>query len=148
MKKKQVAQAATLPSLADQQSGERLTMQQRIDEFYRQSGGPNNPKIKQVLEHHLLYGKDHGAPGRKETVMDALTDTVVGDPMLLMLVQYLNNRRVAQSPKSADADAETVRQLQREVSQLKVEMGAMRTLLEQIADRLQPSPDVLMDRVE
>ena len=79
-------------SLSDSGRSLRLTMQQRIDAFYAQSGGPHNPKIKQVLEDHLLYGQDHGVKGRKETVADALMQTVAGDPFLLFMFQQWNGR--------------------------------------------------------
>lgn len=35
----------------------------------------------------MTYGKDHGTPGYRETVEDALIDTVVDDPSMLALFQ-------------------------------------------------------------
>jgi hypothetical protein len=151
-KRAEEARQASASGLLLDQDQEKLTMQQRIDAFYRQSGGPNNPQIKKVLERHLLYGKDHGAPGRKETVMDAFTDTIMGDPLLLMLFQQWNNRRMNQASASkagiSTAEAETIRQLQRDVLQLKSEMGALRELLEQIAANVEPPRSAVAERVD
>lgn len=58
---------------------ENLTMSQRIDTFYRQSGGPGNPEIQRILEEHLKNGKDHGIPGRKEEIKDAFTEVFLND---------------------------------------------------------------------
>lgn len=70
---------------------EQLTMRQRIDAFYRQSGGPGNPEIAKILDKHLMYGKDHGIPGKKETIKDAFTEVFLGDrstqPIVLGLMK-------------------------------------------------------------
>lgn len=58
---------------------EKLTMFERIEAFYRQSGGPGNPEIDRILEKHLLYGKDHGIPGKKETAQDAIREVLLDD---------------------------------------------------------------------
>ncbi|CAM3843354.1 hypothetical protein ALPO108162_08565 [Alicyclobacillus pomorum] len=79
--------------MAPDHQDEALTMSQRIEAFYRQSGGPNNPDIDRLLEKHLLYGKDHGMPGYKETIEDAFIDTVVNDPALLILFQRFQRLR-------------------------------------------------------
>lgn len=75
--------------MSDEQ--EKLTMKQRIDAFYRQSGGPNNPEITKILNKHLLYGKDHGVPGRRETIKDAFTEVFLSDrstqPIVLGLMK-------------------------------------------------------------
>lgn len=73
---------------------ENLTMKQRIDAFYRQSGGPGAPEIKRILDEHLLYGKDHGIRGKKEDVRDAFTEVFLSDrstqPIVLGLMKLRN----------------------------------------------------------
>lgn len=70
---------------------ENLTMKQRIDAFYRQSGGPGNPDIERIIEEHLKYGKDHGIRGKKEDIRDAFTEVFLGDrstrPLVLGLMK-------------------------------------------------------------
>lgn len=56
-----------------------MTMNQRIEAFYRQSGGPMNPEIEKILEEHLTNGKDHGVPGKKETIKDAFAEVFLDD---------------------------------------------------------------------
>ncbi|AXF56874.1 hypothetical protein [Salicibibacter kimchii] len=58
---------------------ENMSMQERIDYFYRQSGGPGNPEIDRILKEHLLNGKDHGVTGRKEELKDAFTEVFLSD---------------------------------------------------------------------
>ena len=58
---------------------EKMTMNERIEAFYRQSGGPMNPEINKILEEHLRNGKDHGVKGRKETIKDAFAEVFLGD---------------------------------------------------------------------
>lgn len=74
---------------------EKLTMSQRIDAFYRQSGGPGNPDIARILNEHLIHGKDHGVPGKKEDVRDAFTEVFLGDrstqPIVLSLMKIRNS---------------------------------------------------------
>lgn len=73
---------------------EKLTMKQRIDAFYRQSGGPGSPEIARILDDHLLYGKDHGTRGKKEDVRDAFTEVFLSDrstqPIVLGLMKLRN----------------------------------------------------------
>lgn len=73
---------------------EDLTMKQRIDAFYRQSGGPGSPEIARILDEHLLYGKDHGVRGKKEDVRDAFTEVFLSDrstqPVVLGLMKLRN----------------------------------------------------------
>lgn len=73
------------------EQNEQLTMRQRIDAFYRQSGGPGNPEITKILDKHLTYGKDHGIPGRKETIKDAFSEVFLKDrstqPLVLGLLK-------------------------------------------------------------
>lgn len=70
---------------------ENLTMSQRIDAFYRQSGGPNSPEIQRILDEHLKNGKDHGIPGRREELKDAFTEVLINDhstrPIVMSLLQ-------------------------------------------------------------
>lgn len=58
---------------------DQMTMSRRIQTFYRQSGGPGNKEIDRILEEHLLNGKDHGIPGRKEEVKDAFIEVFMRD---------------------------------------------------------------------
>lgn len=110
---------------------QKLTMQQRIDAFYRQSGGPNNPDIKKFLDKHLMYGKDHGVPGSKETMENAFLDMVINDDSMLLLFQRLQRFRQA---KAGDAEATRnggdVVRLREEVTQLRNEIRELRQLLE------------------
>lgn len=80
---------------------EDATMEQRIRAFYKQSGGPASPAIDQFMEKHLLFGKDHGYPGVKETIEDVFIDTVTRDPVLLVGLQWFSrwqNSRNRNSP--------------------------------------------------
>lgn len=74
---------------------EKLTMQQRIQAFYQQSGGPGNPEIKRILEEHLKYGKDHGIPGKKEDIRDAFREVFLNDrstkPLVMGLIKMKNS---------------------------------------------------------
>lgn len=74
---------------------EKMTMSQRIDYFYRQSGGPDNPQIKKILDEHLINGKDHGVRGRKEEVKDAFTEVFLNDHSTRPLVLGLLRMRYA-----------------------------------------------------
>ncbi|MGJ3220618.1 hypothetical protein [Geobacillus thermoleovorans] len=58
---------------------EELTMSKRIEAFYRQSGGPGSPTIRRLLDRHLLYGKDHGLPGKREEFADAFREVFLQD---------------------------------------------------------------------
>lgn len=79
--------------MSDEQ--EQLTMQQRIQEFYRQSGGPGNPEIARIIDEHLKYGKDHGVKGKKENIKDAFTEVFLNDrstrPVVLGLMKLQMN---------------------------------------------------------
>lgn len=68
---------------------EKKTMNERIRAFYAQSGGPNNSQIQQIIEKHLLYGKDHGIPGKRETFKDAVTDVFLDDFSTKDMVMWL-----------------------------------------------------------
>ncbi|EZP76480.1 hypothetical protein H839_14424 [Parageobacillus genomosp. 1] len=74
---------------------ERATMSQRISAFYRQSGGPRNPQIQRILEEHLLYGRDHGIPGKKEDINDVLREVFLNDHSTRPLVIGLLRMRAA-----------------------------------------------------
>ncbi|QSO49907.1 hypothetical protein JZ786_15920 [Alicyclobacillus mengziensis] len=108
-------------------------MQERIDAFYRQSGGPNNPNIKRFLDKHLMYGKDHGMPGRKETLENAFIDMVVGDPSMLILFQRLMRlRQTNPTPEiNRDRATEDVIGLKQDIANLRTEVKELRQLLEQ-----------------
>lgn len=102
---------------------ETKTMQARIDAFYAQSGGPNNPQIDTLMERHLLYAKDHGTRGAKETVEDAFIDTIMGDPSLIVLMQRIARWRSSKVNASGANDLSSlenrIRQLESEVRELK-----------------------------
>ena len=83
--------------------GRPMTMEERIQAFFRQSGGPNNPQIPKLVEKHLLYGKDHGIPGYRETFADAFIDAVVGDPSLLLLYERVQRWRAERQRERRDA---------------------------------------------
>jgi hypothetical protein len=74
---------------------EKLTMSERIAAFYRQSGGPGNPQINRILEEHLLHGKDHGIPGKKEDIKDAFTEVFLNDHSTQPLVMGFLKMRMA-----------------------------------------------------
>ncbi|QIZ68668.1 hypothetical protein [Geobacillus subterraneus] len=74
---------------------ELLTMSQRIEAFYRQSGGPRSPVIRRLLERHLLYGKDHGIPGKREEFTDAFRDVFLQDHSTRALVLGLFKLKTA-----------------------------------------------------
>jgi hypothetical protein len=100
---------------------EKMTMEERIEAFYRQSGGPHNSRIPKLLERHLLYGKDHGMPGYKETFEDAIIDTLVGDASLLLLFErfqrWRNGRK--QKPEEVARLEERIARLEQEVRELR-----------------------------
>lgn len=108
--------------------GRAMTMEQRIQYFFRQSGGPNNPRIAELVEKHLLYGKDHGLPGYRETFADAFIDAVINDPSLLLLferVQRWRSQRQRERERererlaTAPALLERIERLEREVARLR-----------------------------
>ncbi|HET7522442.1 MAG TPA: hypothetical protein VFJ73_03860 [Bacillales bacterium] len=73
----------------------KMTMNERIEAFYRQSGGPGNPEIDRILEEHLLNGKDHGPKGRREEIKDAFTDVFLNDHSTQPIVMWLLRMRFA-----------------------------------------------------
>jgi hypothetical protein len=114
---------------------EDLTLEQRIEAFYRQSGGPNNPDVPRILNNHLLYSKDHGRHGYRQTVEDAVIDTVLGDPTLLLLfqrVQQWRNRKQQAAQGTAGASPcvqDDIRRLQSDVAALREEIASLKVLL-------------------
>jgi hypothetical protein len=70
-------------------SEKKMTMQERIEYFYQQSGGPNNPRIQKIINNHLLYGKDHGVSGKRETIKDAFQKPLLDDPSTSGLLLWL-----------------------------------------------------------
>lgn len=74
---------------------ESLTMRERIEAFYRQSGGPNNPDIQRIIEEHLLYGKDHGVRGKRETIRDAFKRVISNDPSNKMVYEWFAQFRAS-----------------------------------------------------
>lgn len=100
------------------------SMNERINAFYKQSGGPNNDKIPELLEKHLLYGKDHGMPGYKENFEDAVIDTMVSDQSLLLLFQRIQRWRIKDSQESSLENR--IKSLEEEVSKLRKEIVSMK----------------------
>jgi hypothetical protein len=100
---------------------EKMTMEQRIEAFYRQSGGPHNSQIPKLLEKHLLYGKDHGMPGYKENFEDGIMDVVLNDPSLLLLYERIQRWRLKRKSEyeSASHLKEKIESLEREVVRLR-----------------------------
>lgn len=108
---------------------EKMTMEKRIDAFYRQSGGPQNTRIPKLLERHLLYGKDHGMPGYKETFEDAIIDTLVGDASLLLLFERFQRWRLGQKPKP-----EEVARLEERIGRLERELRELRKSIDRLIE--------------
>ncbi|GAB6876584.1 hypothetical protein [Thermaerobacter litoralis] len=114
-------------------NGRRMTMEERIQAFFRQSGGPNNPQIPKLVEKHLLYGKDHGIPGYRETFADAFIDAVVGDPSLLLIYERVQRwrsqrQRERQQATATGTDPELLRRLER----LEREVARLREAVERL----------------
>jgi hypothetical protein len=117
-------------------ANEKMTMDERIEAFYRQSGGPNNEEITRLLEKHLLYANDHGMPGYRETFEDALIDTVVNDPSLLLLYERfqrwkLNRNGGVHDRPTSDLEAR-LESLEREVRELR---GLLEIVLEKAGSK-------------
>lgn len=116
----------------------RMTMEERIQAFFRQSGGPNNPQIPKLVEKHLLYGKDHGIPGYRETFADAFIDAVVGDPSLLLIyerVQRWRSQRQRERQQAAAAGAGgTDPELLRRLEHLEREVARLRAAIERLGE--------------
>ncbi|AXF56883.1 hypothetical protein [Salicibibacter kimchii] len=72
---------------------EKMSMQERINYFYRQSGGPGNPDIDRILNEHLKNGKDHGIPGRKEEPKDAFIEVFMNDHSTKPIAMWLLKMR-------------------------------------------------------
>ena len=110
--------------MLEEKEKERLTMEERIRAFYKQSGGPLNPKIEKLIEHHLLYGKDHGPPGRRETLMDAFMRWVMEDPSMRLLAELYMRRQTQRL--SLEGRLAT---LEKEVAQLREDERELRQAL-------------------
>ncbi|HHY66984.1 MAG TPA: hypothetical protein GX517_07255 [Alicyclobacillus sp.] len=113
----------------------KMTMEARIEAFYRQSGGPHNPRIDKLLQKHLLYGKDHGMPGYRETFADALMDVVLQDPSLLLLFERIQRSRVARSDHSKWEALE--QRLERRFQKIEAELQAIQARLDELAGRME-----------
>jgi len=108
---------------------ERLTMHKRMEAFYRQSGGPNNPEIAKILEKHLLYGKDHGPKGKRETLEDALRDTIIQDYSNQIIFKWFMQARMERQ-KQAQADRAELARMRGELEALKRDIAELRSLLQ------------------
>jgi len=130
-----------------QKEEEKKTMNERIKAFYAQSGGPNNPKINQIIENHLLYGKDHGVPGKRETFKDAMMDVFLDDfstkdiVLWLMKTKYdiqdrweelVGSQTVNQMAAAQDRSGEIQR-----IEKLEYRIAAMEEKLESILEYLE-----------
>ncbi|WP_273846294.1 hypothetical protein [Rubrobacter calidifluminis] len=112
-------------------SQERLTMQQRIEAFFRQSGGPNNPQIDRFMEKHLRYGADHGDYGHKETIEDAFQDAVLEDKSLLTLYElYMRWRSQRREEEHRESG-----KLEERIARLEEEVRSLREVIERGADQ-------------
>jgi hypothetical protein len=94
----------------------KMTMDERIQAFYKQSGGPNNPDIERILENHLLYGKNHGMKGKKETVEDALRDALTEDKSTSLLIDWLATKKIERMSKKYEEEEHWMR-VAKEISQ-------------------------------
>lgn len=119
---------------------EKMTMEQRIEAFYRQSGGPNNDRIPELLEKHLLDGKDHGMPGYRETFEDGIMDVVLNDPSLLLLYERIQRWRLKRRSENGDVASlkERIESLEREVARLRETIDRM--IQEQASAKKSESP--------
>ncbi len=99
----------------------KMSMEERIQAFYRQSGGPHNSQISGLLEKHLLYGEDHGMDGYKETFEDAVMDTLIGDPSLLLLYERYQRWKLNRKQEAANIAGleERIKQLENEIRELR-----------------------------
>ncbi|EKP95557.1 hypothetical protein [Thermaerobacter subterraneus] len=116
-------------------NGRRMTMEERIQAFFRQSGGPNNPQIPKLVEKHLLYGKDHGIPGYRETFADAFIDAVVGDPSLLLIYERLQRwraQRQRERQQAGGTGGSTDPELLRRLERLEREVTRLREAVERL----------------
>ncbi|ADU51635.1 hypothetical protein Tmar_1524 [Thermaerobacter marianensis DSM 12885] len=117
-------------------NGRPMTMEERIQAFFRQSGGPNNPEIPKLVEKHLLYGKDHGIPGYRETFADAFIDAVVGDPSLLLLYERVQRWRAERQRERRDTATAvaiaTDSQLLKRLERLEQEVTRLRQAVERL----------------
>jgi hypothetical protein len=102
----------------------KMTMEERIKAFYQQSGGPHNSRIPKLLEKHLLYGKDHGMDGYKETFEDAIIDTLVNDPSLILLYERIQRWRINRKEHQGSLSQleERIKKLEEEVYKLRKEI--------------------------
>lgn len=120
--------------------GKKMTMEQRIEAFYRQSGGPHNPQIQKLLQKHLLYGKDHGMPGYKESFEDAILDVVVNDPSLLLLFERFQRWRSGRKDISTNSRCGVCQreacQLEEKLQRLETEVRELRASVEQLIERV------------
>ena len=103
---------------------ERLTMEQRIQAFYAQSGGPGNPQITKFLDHHLRYGADHGVPGHKETVEDVFRDVVRKDKSLFTLHQLWMRRQAEKEERNAQR-TDVLAELAEKIARLEGQIHAL-----------------------
>ncbi|MBX6353809.1 MAG: hypothetical protein IRZ10_10800 [Thermoflavifilum sp.] len=111
-----------------------MTMQARIEAFYRQSGGPHNPQIQKILERHLLYAKDHGPPGKRETIEDAFIDTVIKDPSNLVILKWIQQARLNRQ-RQVGSGPEHVQRLERELQSLRKEVAELKQLVQELSKR-------------
>lgn len=121
---------------ASSREQEQLSLESRIQAFYRQSGGPGNPQIQKILQNHLLYGKDHGRSGYRETLEDAFIDAVNKDHSMLLLFQRLitwRQKRSVQRTLSTEWQ-QSLFQVQQEVRQLREQISQLeQTVLQNLS---------------
>ena len=128
-------------------NGGTLSMEERIQAFYRQSGGPNNPDIEKILSHHLKYGKDHGTPGVIETVKDAIRAVFLEDKSLKVLYDKyheLKDENERNRIRKIDAFVEMGREIRtgiessshQRLEQLEAELSRLDQMVSQLIDEL------------
>lgn len=126
----------------------KLSMEERIQAFYQQSGGPQNPEIDRILREHLKYGKDHGTSGVIETLKDAIRTALLQDKSLKILYDKFYERKdeneerrirkfenFQQMGREIRAGIE-VRQNER-VTRLEAEMKKLNQMVTQLIDKLE-----------
>ncbi|CAH0347392.1 hypothetical protein [Bacillus sp. CECT 9360] len=111
---------------------EKKTMNERIQAFYAQSGGPNNPQISRIIEKHLLDGKDHGTPGKRETFRDAIRDVFLDDYSTKDIVMWLLKTKY----DIGDRWEELIKARSGELGAAAKEMQGDESKLEQMEERL------------
>lgn len=75
---------------------ERVSIEERVQRLYAQSGGPEKAaaRIDELMKRHLLNGKDHGPRGRMETYEDVLKNMFQEDRSLRAVHHFMQKLQV------------------------------------------------------